>query len=56
MKVRIKPIKNYSYTCFHVQQKVWYGWKTIYDAQILRYAIEFIEDLKQIADVEFIKI
>ena len=55
MKVRIKTIKYRSYTCFHVQQKVWYGWKTIYDAHISRYALEFIEELKQIADVEFIK-
>lgn len=55
MKVRIKPVKNYSYTIFQVQQKVWYGWKTIYEAHILKYALGFIEELKQIVDVEFIK-
>ena len=55
MKVRIKPIKHFGTTYFHVQKKVWYGWKTIYDACILKYTFEFIEDLKKIADVEFIK-
>lgn len=55
MKVRIKPERNFNHTVFKVQQKVWYGWNTIYVTDILRYALEFIEDLKQIAEVEFRK-
>lgn len=55
MKVRIKPERNFNYTSFKVQQKVWYGWKTIYVSDILKYTLEFVEELKQIAEVEFRK-
>ena len=55
MKVRIKPTRGCSFTSFHVQQKVWYGWKTIYISNILKHTLEVVEELKQIADVEFIK-
>lgn len=55
MKVRIKPERNFNYTSFKVQQKVWYGWKTIYVSNILEYTLEFVEELKQIAEVEFRK-
>lgn len=56
MKVKITPERNFNYTVFKVQQKVWYGWKTIYITNILDYALRFIEELEKIADVEFIKL
>lgn len=56
MKVRIKPERDFNHTNFKVQQKVWYGWKTIYTTYMLEYALEFTENLKQIANIEFIKI
>lgn len=55
MKVRIKPVRGYCQTSFLVQQKKWYGWKTIHITYVLPYALTFVKDLNQIADVEFIK-
>lgn len=55
MKVRIKAVRNCNHTSFCVQQKVWHGWKIIYTSYALKYALEFVEELKQIANIEFIK-
>ena len=54
MKVRIKPVESLSGTTFfYVQCKKWWGWKTIATRCSIKFALEFIEDLKSIAKVEF---
>lgn len=56
MKVRIKAIKS---TCnvvkYKLQCKRWWGWETLGDTYSMQRCFDWIEDLKKIADVEFIK-
>lgn len=40
---------------FEVQEKKWWGWKTIYWANIPRYIEEYLEDLKKFCDYKFIR-
>lgn len=54
MKVRIKATGCDFYR-FCVQEKCWYGWRTLYNAMLLKYCIDYVEDLKKIANVELIK-
>lgn len=55
MKVRIKPEQSLSATTrYYVQCKKWWGWKTIATRCTIKFAFEFVEELKSIAKVEFI--
>ena len=57
MKVRVVPAEAslYDNRGFYLQEKKWWGWKNIYHAMILRYVLEYIQDLKEVRDVEVIK-
>ena len=55
MKIRIIPNAIYERRRFFVQRKRWYGWETIYGADFIPPCIEYIEDLKKIANVELVK-
>ena len=58
MKVRVVPSRVFGLsdnTGFYLQEKKWWGWKNIYHAMILRYVLEYIQDLKQVRDVEVIR-
>lgn len=56
MKVRIKPIKcQWLGIKYLLQCKRWFGWKTIGTTLDLEVCFRWIEDLKKIANVEFIK-
>lgn len=41
---------------FCVQKKCWYGWSTLYRAILLKYCIEYVEDLEKVANAEFVKL
>lgn len=55
MKIRIKPNGIGLNPRFSVQRKRWYGWETIYNAEILSYCLEYINDLKEFANVELVR-
>ena len=40
---------------FEVQEKKWWGWKTIYCSNVQRYIDEYLEDLKKFCDYKFIR-
>lgn len=56
MKVRIKPQMG---ICdgikYKLQCKRWWGWETLGETYCLQGCFNWIENLKKIADVEFIK-
>jgi hypothetical protein len=56
-KIRVMPRKssdNWN-RGFEVQEKKWWGWKTIYCSNIPRYIDEYLEDLKKFCDYKFIR-
>lgn len=55
MKVRIRPKGIGLMPRFSVQEKKWWGWKTLYNAEILSYCIKYIEDLSTVRKVDWIK-
>lgn len=55
MKIRIKPNGIGLTPRFSVQRKRWHGWDTLYNAEVISYCLKYIEDLKEIANVEFVK-
>jgi hypothetical protein len=54
MKVRINvlPIGGFR---FSVERKRWWGWQTLYKADVLKYCEEYIRDLQLVRKVEWIK-
>lgn len=55
MKIRIKPNGVGLMPRFSVQQKRWYGWETLYNAELLSYCWKYIDDLKEFSNVELVK-
>lgn len=56
MKVRIKPVRSIAFELkYELQYKRWWGWKTLGDSFHLKQCLMWIEELKEIADVEFIR-
>lgn len=55
MKIRIIPNAIYERRRFFVQRKRWYGWETIFGADIISTCFAYVEDLERIANVELIK-
>lgn len=54
MKVRMKPTGQ-GWFKYVVQVKVWYGWNTLFRCYNTKEGFEFIEELRLISDVEFVK-
>lgn len=55
MKVRIKPVQSLSgNTLYYIQCKKWWGWKTIRTTFSIENCFLWMEDLKKIANVEFL--
>ena len=57
MKVRVVPVRAsmYSNSGFYLQEKKWWGWKNIYHAMIIRYVLDYIQELREVRDVEIVK-
>lgn len=55
MKIRVTHCNSLGYPKWIVQQRKWWGWKTIYSTSISRYITEFINELKQYRDLEIIR-
>lgn len=55
MKVRIKPTKSaWLGIKYLLQRKRWWGWETIGTTFDMEACFKWIEDLKKIANVEFL--
>lgn len=54
MKVRINPL-SYGGWRFAVERKMWWGWQTIYKADIIKYCEDYIKDLQKVRNVEWVK-
>jgi hypothetical protein len=55
MKVRIKPLNCTHSFRFAVQRKRIIGWETLYKANLIGYCIQYVDDLRKLSDVKFIK-
>lgn len=45
-----------SWLQFAVQSKRWYGWSTLYEDTSVARCKEYIEQLKRITNIEFVKL
>lgn len=52
LRITVLPIGGYR---FAVERKKWWGWQTIYKADLLRYCEEYINDLSLVRKIEWIK-
>lgn len=54
MKVRINVLPTGGFR-FSVERKRWWGWQTLYKADVLKYCEQYIRDLQLVRKVEWIK-
>ena len=56
MKVRIKPVLfRYSFnTWYYIQYKKWWGYKTLAVKPSIKLALDYIEELKLITEVDLV--
>lgn len=55
IKVRIKPFISFGDPRYKVEIKRWWGWETVYDARLIDYAIEYINELSKVRNVLWLK-
>ena len=57
MKVRVIPARASMYTNsgFFLQEKKWWGWKTIYKSYELSLCKDKLKDLESVLEIQFIR-
>ena len=48
-------IDMYDRTCFRLQIKKWWGWKTIYKSYNISLCKEVLKDLESVLEIQFIR-